>query len=128
MQQKNNQPSEMTLSELHFPGAPKIRVEPPGPRARVLLQKQKELETGAVGYSKWFPTALEAAKGATIRDVDGNLFVDWLSGVSVLNAGHSNPSVTKAMTEQMANITHALEIPTEARIRLLERLHASLPG
>lgn len=93
-----------------------------------MLQKQKELETGAVVYSKYFPTALEAAKGATIRDVDGNLFVDWLSGVSVLNAGHSNPWVTKAMTEQIANITHALEIPTEARIRLLERLHAILPG
>jgi 4-aminobutyrate aminotransferase-like enzyme len=130
MQQKRleDQAAEEMLSELHFPGAPKMRVDPPGPKAAAILKKQKEFETGAVVYSKYFPTALEAGKGATIRDVDGNVFVDWLSGVSVLNVGHSNPWVTKAMSEQIANITQTLEIPTEARIRLLERLHAVLPG
>lgn len=32
------------LTEHHFPEAPKILVEPPGPKARAILEMQKKLE------------------------------------------------------------------------------------
>jgi 4-aminobutyrate aminotransferase-like enzyme len=79
-------------------------------------------------YGKAFPFAIDSAKGATIRDVDGNVFIDWVSGISVLNLGHNNPVVNAAVKSQMDRIWHTLEIPTETRIAFLERMHSVLPG
>ncbi len=120
--------SEKILSKLDFPGAPSIKASLPGPKAKKLLATQRRLETHVVTYPESFPTAWEAGSGSTLRDVDGNLFIDWASGVSVLNAGHSNPEVTKAIVDQASRIVHALEVPTQARVELLEELHSILPG
>ncbi len=118
----------VSLQELSFEEAPQIRIKPPGPKSKELLQRQSSLETRAVIYPKAFPFAIDAARGATIRDVDGNLYIDWVSGISVLNLGHNNPYVAAAVKAQMDRIWHALEIPTEARIGFLERIHSILPG
>jgi 4-aminobutyrate aminotransferase-like enzyme len=114
--------------ELSFEEAPRIVVKPPGPKSQELLAKQRSLETRAVIYSKAFPFGIDSAKGATIRDVDGNLYIDWMSGICVLNLGHNNPIVTAAVKAQLDKIWHALEIPTESRIRLLEKMNSVLPG
>ena len=116
------------MQELSYIEAPRIVVKPPGPRSKELLAKQSALETRAVVYSKAFPIGIESAKGATIKDVDGNLFIDWISGICVLNLGHNNPYVTTAVQSQLGRIWHALEIPTEARINFLEKIHSVLPG
>lgn len=108
--------------------APHIVVKPPGPKSKELLAKQSQLETGAVVYSKAFPFAIESADNATVRDLDGNLFIDWVSGISVLNLGHRNPAITRAVSAQLAKVWHALEVPTETRIRFLGKMHSVLPG
>jgi len=115
------------LAQAHAVIAPKIVVRPPGPRSKELLAKQEELETRAVVYSKAFPFAVESAENATVKDVDGNIYIDWVSGICVLNLGHRNPAIVEAVTAQMGKIWHALEIPTEARIGFLERIHSVLP-
>src|SRR5208282_4719386 len=100
---------------------------PPGPKSQAFLVKQSLLETRATIYNKAFPLAIDSAKGATIKDVDGNLFIDWVSGISVLNLGHNNPVLADAATSQMSKIWHALEIPTAARMNFLEKIHSVLP-
>lgn len=110
-----------------FPDAPKIRVPPPGPNSRRLLEVQARLETEAVVYAKYFPIGVAEARNATIEDVDGNRFIDWISGVSVLNLGHRNPALVAALQRQVDRIWHSPEMPTAARIEFLERLHAVLP-
>ena len=107
--------------------APMIVVKPPGPRSRELLAKQSKLETKAVIYPKAFPFAIDSANGATVKDVDGNLYIDWVSGVSVLNLGHRNPYVEEAVRTQLGKVWHTLEIPNETRIAFLERIHSVLP-
>ena len=116
------------FAELHFPDAPKIIAKPPGPKARVLLEKQKKLDSNAVSYPLDYPTAWEAAKGATLKDVDGNIYIDLFAGVGVLNVGHTNPVVLEAVKAQADKIIHALDIPTEPRIKLLEKLSEIAPG
>jgi diaminobutyrate-2-oxoglutarate transaminase len=116
------------LTELHFSDAPKIIAKPPGPKARVLLEKQRKLDSNAVSYPLDYPTAWEAAKGATLKDVDGNTYIDLFAGVGVLNVGHSNPVVLEAVKAQADKIIHALDIPTEPRIKLLEKLSEIAPG
>jgi len=113
---------------LSFPDAPRILHPPPGPRSRELLADQARWETDAVGYPHYFPIAPKVGHGATIEDVDGNRFIDWVAGICVLNLGHRHPRVVAAVEEQSREIWHALELPTEARIRFLKELRESLPG
>jgi 4-aminobutyrate aminotransferase len=113
---------------LSFPDAPRIVTPPPGPRSRELLAVQARLETDAVVYSHYFPIAIREARGSSIEDVDGNRFIDWLAGISVLNLGHRHPRVVAAVDRQKELVWHTLEIPTEARIAFLEQLVDTLPG
>lgn len=86
------------------------------------------METKSLVYPKAFPIAVDRADGATIRDVDGNLYIDWVSGICVLGLGHQNPMITEAVKDQLGRIWHLMELPTETRIRFLERIHSVLPG
>ncbi|MCI4340462.1 MAG: aspartate aminotransferase family protein [Thermoplasmata archaeon] len=113
---------------LSFPDAPRIRVPPPGPESRRLLERQHELESEAVVYPKHFPIAIREARGSTIEDVDGNRYIDWVSGISVLNLGHRHPRLQAALLAQSEKIWHSLELPTETRVRFLETLGPLLPG
>ncbi|WP_227379064.1 aspartate aminotransferase family protein [Haladaptatus halobius] len=115
------------IQDLHFTDAPAVdRV--PGPRSQKLLQKQTEIDSRAVAYPKSVPIAIEEAKGATIRDVDGNLFLDFFAGIGVLNVGHSNPYVLDAVQEQTKKLVHTIDFPTEARLDLIEKLNEIAPG
>ncbi|MGC9009871.1 MAG: aspartate aminotransferase family protein [Sulfolobales archaeon] len=120
--------SEEEFEALSFPEAPRIVIKPPGPRSLELLSVQKELETNTVIYPKIFQFAIESARGATIRDVDGNVYIDWVAGIAVLNVGHRNPFVYEAIKNQLDKYWHWMsEIPSEARITFLKKLHSILP-
>ena len=116
------------FGDLHFPGAPRIEVKPPGPKARALLALQEKYESAAVLYPKSLPLALEEAKGSTVRDVDGNLYLDFYAGISVLNFGHSNPAILKAAEAQLRRLTHSLDFPHETRLELIRTLIETAPG
>ncbi len=111
-----------------YPDAPRIVHPPPGPRSRELLAEQARFETDAVAYSHYFPMAIRAARGATIEDVDGNRYIDWVAGISVLNFGHRHPRLEAALDRQRREVWHALELPTEARAAFLRALVSALPG
>ncbi len=113
---------------LSFRDAPRIVHPPPGPRSRELLAEQGRLETDAVSYPRSFPIAVASAQGSTIEDVDGNRFIDWVAGISVLNLGHRHPRLEAALRAQEGRIWHALELPTEARMEFLREIQAHLPG
>jgi len=113
---------------LSFPDAPRILHPPPGPRSRELLGDQSRWETDAVGYPHYFPIAPKIGQGATIEDVDGNRFIDWVGGICVLNLGHRHPRIVAALERQAEEIWHTLELPTEARVQFLKELRESLPG
>jgi 4-aminobutyrate aminotransferase-like enzyme len=113
---------------LSFPDAPRIVAPPPGPKSRALLADQARWETDAVSYPHAFPMAPRVAQGSTIEDADGNRFIDWVAGISVLNLGHRHPRVVAAVERQSERIWHALELPTEARIAFLKELQDCLPG
>jgi len=114
--------------ELHFVNAPFIVVEPPGPKARELLELQRELESSATLYPLDLPFVPNEARGATIKDVDGNVYIDLYSGISVLNFGHSNPFILERAIEQMKKLAHTLDFPTYAREELARRLINIAPG
>ena len=117
----------MDFSELSFPDAPRIRVTPPGPRSREYLDYQFSHEGSAVSYSRGMPMAIARAKGATVEDVDGNIYIDFFGGAGVMNVGHANPDVLQAAKNQMEHLTHSLDIPNAGRRALVEALFSVLP-
>ena len=119
---------EEELEGLSFPEAPRIIVKPPGPKSLELLNAQGEFETSSVVYPKAFRFAIDSARGATIRDVDGNYYIDWVAGIAVLNVGHNNPYVVQSVLEQLGRYWHWMsEVPSEVRVRFLRNLHSILP-
>ncbi|MEM1611092.1 MAG: aspartate aminotransferase family protein [Sulfolobales archaeon] len=119
---------EEEMETLSYSEAPKIVVKPPGPRSQEILRDQMALETKTLIYPKVFEFAIDSARGATIKDVDGNYYIDWIAGIAVLNVGHGNPYVVNAIKEQLDKYWHWMsEIPSEIRIKFLKKLHSILP-
>ncbi len=89
---------------------PEIAVPPPGPRSRELSEALRELE--APGVNTLFggePSILwEEARGANVRDVDGNIYIDLTSGFGVAAVGHRHPWVVEAIREQAGRLLHGL--------------------
>jgi diaminobutyrate-2-oxoglutarate transaminase len=116
------------FKELHFAPAPALHGQVPGPGSQRLLAQQAALESRARSYPRAVPLALAEGRGATVKDVDGNTFIDFFGGAGTLNVGHGNPRVAAAASEQQEQLVHALDFPTPARVRLMTRLKEILPG
>ncbi len=117
-----------TLERLSFEKAPVLVTEIPGPKSRAAVERQARFESGTRVYSTYFPIAVDNARGSTVKDVDGNVFVDWYAGVCVQNLGHRHPMVLEAIRRQMDAIVHSIDLPYEARLEFVENLEATLPG
>ncbi|WP_254524998.1 aspartate aminotransferase family protein [Natrinema caseinilyticum] len=115
------------IDELHFQDAPTVD-SVPGPKTRDLLEKQDRIDSSAVAYPNDIPIAFEEGKGATVRDVDGNTYIDLFAGIGVLNVGHSNPYVLEAVHEQADKFVHTVDFPTDARLELIEKLDEIAPA
>jgi len=48
---------------------------------------------------------ISRGKGSWVWDVDGNKYLDFLSGYSAVNQGHCHPRIVKALTDQAKKIT-----------------------
>jgi diaminobutyrate-2-oxoglutarate transaminase len=118
----------MGYRELSFAEAPVIKTALPGPASQQYLDYQFSHEGKVVSYPKGMPLALRRARGATVEDVDGNIYIDFFGGAGVMNVGHSNPKVVQAAKDQIDELTHALDFPTPARKALVETLLALLPA
>jgi len=57
-------------------------------------------------YPLDLPFAPDEAKEATIKDVDGNVYIDLYSGISVLNFGCSNPFILEKPIKQLKTDPH----------------------
>lgn len=82
------------------------------------------------GMSSAAPGFASSADGARLRDVDGRTFLDFATGISVLNVGHSHPRVVAAVVEQAARLTHsgAPVMMPEGYVRVARRLCEITPG
>lgn len=104
-----------------------LRTEIPGPRSRELLERERD----AVAHPLLvhLPVFAARAEGATITDVDGNVFVDFAGGVGVINVGHGHPRVVEAVQEQVARFLHTdfTVVPYGGFVELAERLSALVP-
>ena len=99
-----------------------LRTEVPGPRSREILARKERVV--AEPLSIYLPIVVAEGRGATLTDVDGNIFIDFAGGVGCLNVGHSHPRVVEAAQEQLSHFSHTdfTIVPYEVYVTLAERL------
>ncbi len=109
---------------------PSMVEPPPGPRSRALAERLRLVESRNVTYlSEDFPVFWEEARGSNVRDVDGNVYVDFTGAFGVSFAGHRHPRLQRALVEQSERLIHGMGDvhPPELKLELLERLSALAP-
>jgi acetylornithine/N-succinyldiaminopimelate aminotransferase len=75
------------------------------------------------------PVEFVRGSGCRLWDSDGNEYLDFLAGISVLNVGHCHPRVVEAVREQVGRLTHVTNLYyTEPAMRLSARLSESSLG
>ncbi len=72
----------------------------------------------------------DRAENSEIWDVDGNRYIDFTSGIAVVNTGHRHPQVIAAVKAQIDRFTHTCHqvVPYENYVSLAELLNDLVPG
>ncbi len=106
---------------------PLIKVEPPGPKAREIIEKDRRMLMQS--FVRWYPFVIKRGEGAIVEDVDGNKYIDFNSGLAVLNVGHNHPRVLNAIKEMLGKITHysLTDFYYEEAVSLAEQLFKIAP-
>lgn len=110
---------------------PRMATAVPGPASRALAERLAAVESRNITQvSDAGPIFWAEARGANVRDADGNVYIDLTAGFSVAAAGHANPRVVQALARQAERLPHALGDvdPADVKVALLERLAALAPG
>ncbi len=91
---------------------------------------QLKTQTISEGVGITTTNFIESAQGATLRDIEGNEFIDFAGGIAVMNVGHSHPKVVAAIKAQAEKFTHTCFMvnPYEPAVQLAERLCRLAPG
>lgn len=106
---------------------PKVITPLPGPKAKEIIDRRAKAMPGAIKCG--YPCVIARGEGAVFEDVDGNIFLDWIGGVGVLNIGYSNPELIEAVKTQSEKYFHAMmNIVTHERyIELAEKMNSIVP-
>jgi 4-aminobutyrate aminotransferase len=72
----------------------------------------------------------ERADNAELWDIEGRRFIDFASGIAVLNTGHRHPKVIAAIREQLDRFTHTAYqiVPYASYVTLAEKINQRTPG
>ncbi len=94
-----------------------------------LQWQQRKNEVFARGLGNLLPVFVKRASNAEVWDLEGRRYVDFTSGIAVVNTGHSHPHIVKAVQEQLEAFSHTclMVAPYTNAVELAERLLAVSP-
>ena len=94
-----------------------------------LAELQKLERAHVIGTYARNPVEFVRGSGCRLWDSEGNEYLDFLAGISVLNVGHCHPRVVETVREQAGVLTHATNLYyTAPAMRLSARLAESSLG
>jgi glutamate-1-semialdehyde 2,1-aminomutase len=101
------------------------------PRSRALFERAVDSMPGGstrtTVYTAPYPPYVEAGDGLRLRDVDGNVYRDFLGNYTSLILGHAHPAVVAAVEAQVRRGS-AFAAPTETEIELAEEIRRRVPS
>jgi 4-aminobutyrate aminotransferase len=106
---------------------PDIKTPLPGPRARALIERDRQVVSPS--YARGYPFVMARGDGAVVEDVDGNLFLDCTAGIAVTATGHCHPEIVRAVTEQAGRFLHmsGTDFYYDVQVRLAEEIAEIAP-
>src|SRR5216117_4311023 len=106
---------------------PQIKTPLPGPKAKAIIERDARVVSPS--YTRGYPLVIARGSGATVEDVDGNVFLDCAAGIAVNSTGHSHPDVVEAITDQAQKFLHmsGTDFYYEPQVRLAEEMAAIAP-
>jgi len=107
---------------------PHMVTTPPGPQSQEVHARAAKYMKGLSSQVQLFPVAFASGKGCTLTDVDGNVYIDFSSGIYVTGLGHCHPKVTEAVQRAAGELMNAHDFTTPIKMRLLEKLVEITPG
>ena len=94
-----------------------------------LAELQQLEQQYVIGTYARNPVQFVRGEGCRLYDDDGNEYLDFLAGISVLNVGHCHPRVVEAVQRQVSLLTHVTNLYyTEPAMRLSAQLAQSSLG
>lgn len=83
----------------------------------------EQWESNIRGYCRSFPTVFASAKNARQVDENGKSYIDFFAGAGVLNFGHNNERMKKALIEfiEADGVAHSLDMYTTAKRDFIEK-------
>lgn len=81
----------------------------------------ERLESQVRSYCRSFTTVFKSAYNARMTDIDGREYIDFLAGCAVLNYGHNDRDLRRALVDYVMDdgVTHGLDMHTEAKEQFL---------
>ncbi|WCN36829.1 4-aminobutyrate--2-oxoglutarate transaminase [Aneurinibacillus uraniidurans] len=100
----------------------------PGQKSTELHARRQNAVAQGPGHVT--PLYIESAKGALVKDVDGNELIDFAGGIGMQNIGHCHPKVVKAVQDAVEKVIHPCfhVMPYESYVELAEKLNELTPG
>jgi diaminobutyrate-2-oxoglutarate transaminase len=85
----------------------------------IFEQRESEIR----GYCRVYPVVFDTASNARQTDDQGNEYIDFFAGAGVLNFGHNNERMKKAVIDYINadGVTHSLDMHSTAKRRFMER-------
>ncbi len=101
------------------------------PRSRALFERATTSlpggSTRTTVYAAPYPPYIESGAGLQLRDVDGNVYRDFLGNYTSLILGHAHPAVVAAVEAQVRRGS-AFAAPTETEVELAEEIRRRVPS
>ncbi len=107
---------------------PAIHTVLPGPKSKEFHTRASKYMKGYSSQVKLFPVAFESGKGCTLTDVDGNVFIDFSSGIYVTGLGHCHPKISEEVAKYAKQLMNCHDFTTEIKMKLLEKLASITMG
>lgn len=91
---------------------------------------ERKIQSIAQGVGMMTQIYVDHAENSEIWDIEGNRYIDFASGIAVVNTGHRHPRVIEAVKAQIDRFTHTCHqvVPYENYVHLAERLNKIVPG
>jgi 4-aminobutyrate aminotransferase-like enzyme len=95
-----------------------------------LLAAKRDYLVPCVYHFYQRPPVLVRGEGAYLFDAEGRRYLDCYSGVTVMNAGHSNPAIIEPAIDQLRRLQHTTTVYLTEPVLELARVVAELapPG
>lgn len=99
----------------------------PGPKSVRIIERDSKVISPSL--TREYSFVFKKAKGCYVWDVDGRKYLDFAAGVAVMNIGHTNPVIEKALHQQVKLASHAAfsDFYAELPVKFVEYLLTFLP-